>query len=134
MKYFPLCISLLFMAYGCGKKTNSQLVDKPASNASESPCMDTIAQITFVNTKTVEIQVNLSNKTSVKEGNTVVNSWKNFKISKIPVGDSLVVSLKFGTQYMLSIYGPNSAKPNGIGLLSEEKFMLNACEKRRQSI
>lgn len=126
------------MLLSCGPKTTAPVTvytpgaTGPAQTAVVDGCTDTMAEYTFVNGRTVELRLNILDKTSVREGNTIVNTWKNIKIVPIPAGDSTTVSLRSGKQFMYNVLGPVSVNVAGLGVIAEEKFTLNPCEKRRK--
>jgi hypothetical protein len=131
MKSFLTACLVIATLFACGNKTSQSLTnDKLKDPENPGPCADSLSQITFVNNKTVELRLGISEKTSVKEGNTIVNTWRNKSMTPIPVGDSLTLKLKKGIEYMYTVYGPVSTNVTGLGEIGSAKFTLEPCEKR----
>jgi hypothetical protein len=136
MKSSLIYLSLvpLLWLVGCAEKRAMVALPPPVEEtprAAESGCADTMATVVFVNTKTVELRLGIAQKTSVREGNTIINNWKNIKTIPIKVGDSSMQILRSGKQFMYTVYGPVSTNVNGLGVVAEEKITLQGCEWRR---
>lgn len=140
MKTLFAAIPLILLAVSCGPKTTAPVtIYTPGTTTTPgttivSDCPDSLAQMVFVNKRTVELRVNISSKTSVKEGNTIINTWKTFNTLVIPLGDSATAKLKSGQQFMYTVMGPVSVNVSGLGVIAEEKFTLKLCERRRQEL
>ncbi len=122
-----MIIAALFLLLSCGKKTYTA-IETPAPPLVQ--CKDTFGTALFVNTKTTEIRLILSSKTSTKEGNVVVNTWKNYSTINIKAGDSTRVVLPANKQFMYTVYAPVSGNVQGYGVVAEDKFIISPCEMR----
>lgn len=123
-----LAIISVLVFISCSHKTTQRIVQNRALPGASHDCDDTSGTVIFYNKHTVEIRINVSNKTSTREGNVIVNSWKNFVVKPLPPGDSLTLKLRSEEQFMYAIYGPISTNVGGMGKVAEEKFTLKSCE------
>lgn len=131
MKLPLLVLTGLTLIFGsCGKK-NATAVNTPSATET---CKDTFGTVTFKNTKSTEIKITISAKTSVKEGNTIVNTWKNLTTLSLQVGESKMQILPANTQFMYTVYGPVSTHVNGYGVIGEEKFFVSPCDMSKIDI
>lgn len=137
MKTSLLSCALAFLILSCAEKktlTNTTTnLPQPAMRTAND-CGDTIGTIVFINSQQVEMKIGLSYKTSVKEGNTIINQWHHLRTISMQPGDSSIQVMKAEETFMYSLYGPVSKNASGYGVVKEEKFMLKPCEWRREKL
>lgn len=126
---FIVLFALIFF-FSCGKKQFTTVTEAPAN----SNCNDTFGTLLFTNTQNVELRIAISSKTSVKEGNTIINTWKNGETLTLKPGDVATRIFRSDIEQMYTVYGPVSTNVNGLGIIAEEKFKLKACEMRNVNL
>lgn len=119
------------LVWACGNQKHLTIEPTEPREQIKAECRDTTGTVYFINSKSVEIRLNLSSKSVTWEGTTKVNVWKNFSVKPIKPGDTLLHTLKANQEFMYSIYGPVSTNVTGMGVVAEAKFTLSACEKRQ---
>lgn len=127
-QFLVLSVALFF--YSCGKKQYTTATEAPVN----SNCTDTFGTLIFTNTQNVELRITISSKTSVREGNTIINTWKNGETIILKPGDAATRIYRSEVEQMYSVYGPVSTNVNGLGIIAEEKFKLIACEMRNVNL
>jgi hypothetical protein len=133
MKVPGTIIFFAILLTACAEK--KQLVNQtPPEARVEDPmtnCKDTTATAVFINKKTVEMRITISDATDVVSGNTVTHKWKSMTSFTLPPGDSSIQILRAQKLHMYTVYGPVSSSPNGQGVVNEKKIILAPCQKTR---